>query len=221
MHGFEDKYHDTGIKPTPFSTNDYIYFIGSGEHTSSIDTKTNSAVYTPTNKIYIARALATEDAIRAAKIEYFTGIINAQSQWGTYSQAKPVLSAAPVTVSSFTKRFGKYYLAAACSFYGMCVGESVDGYSWTNPQTAVYTDIPPNQYGPAVVVYGNAWVPESLYSHSKAIPYTFSVWKSFGPNFMGYFYDFWFQGGNKTAVAPEKRFSFYNTKMNLYWPAGP
>lgn len=208
-HGFNDPYH-SGPK-----SNEYVYFVGSGEFESYEDSSTKS--YKPTGNIYLARLLASETALQSAQFEYYTGMARGVSLWGTYENAQPILTA-PGIVGSYTKRFGQYYMSASCGmdkvYQGMCVMRSEDGFTWKDPDIAYYTIAQSGGSMPSNLVYGHAWVPEAVYQDDNRIPYVFSVWKSID----GYFHDFWFPNGKKKPIKPEHRFLAYNTKMYLYKP---
>ena len=217
-HGYTDPYH-TG---SPASSN-YIYFIGSGETNSQ-----NKA----TGKIYLVRLPASENSLINAQFEYFKGKNkNGASEWGAYQEAKSILDTPifynkPPLASSFTKRFGKYYLAATCYYkswpwnpaYGMCVVSSKNGLTWQDFDFALYSDIVLEGGLPVSPsnVYGHMWVPELLYPDTDEIAYIFSVWKS--PK--GYFKDVFRIGGHESLIKAEHLFYNYNTKMFLYRPKG-
>lgn len=219
MHDFVDPRHGGASK-----SQDYIYFLGAGEMTSWIDAKTKSAHYKPSANLYLARLPAAEASLAKGQFEYYKGSLGGKSLWGSYDQAKPLLnSIAPILPGSFTKRHGRYYIAATCGLditagfapaHGMCILSSKDGYIWDKFDYAKYSDIVGKDVSAAWIVYGHAWVPLGLYPHDKAIPYVFSVWKY--PK--GYAADFWFKGGPKYPLPLAERFHFYNTKMYLYWP---
>jgi hypothetical protein len=216
-HGYSDPY-DAG-RP---GSSGYIYFIGSGE----TDSKNQ-----PTGSVYMARLPASESALINGQFEYFKGKnANGDSLWGDYADAVPILKTlvypfiGPPVVTSFTKRFGGYYLAATCHYnplnlmpaYGMCTAFSKDGVSWTTPEFALYSDIVLPDISPVALpgVYGHMWVPEALYPSPEAIAYLFSVWKS--PK--GYFRDFYRSGGPASQIKAEHLFYSYNPKMFLYRP---
>ena len=218
-HGYVDLFH-SGSPPST----DYVYFIGSGE------TDSNNK---RTGKVYLARLPASEQALFNADFDYFKGKDKSgKSLWGSYKEAKSILDI-PVywpewttpLVTSFTKRFGNYYLAATCYHkawpfsptYGTCISSSKDGIEWKNHDFALYTDIV--QPGLSAVkfptgVYGHMWVPEALYPDTNGIAYLFSVWKS--PQ--GYFRDYYRPGGPQASIKAEHLFYNYNTKMFLYRP---
>jgi hypothetical protein len=208
MHGFTDT-----LSAGPSSAN-YIYFLGSGE----LDTKVGllpTPHYTPTWKVFLARVLASQAALEGAGFQYYAGTVAGKPQWGSYATAVSLMAGA---ASSFTKRFGRYFVAAGVGG-GMGVAESLDGFFWGKLQYAAYTDLvaQPAVVGspsPAWLIYGHAWVPEALYPHPDAIAYVFSLWKS--PR--GYFDDFWFAKGPKSPVPLGESFPYYNTKMYLFWP---
>jgi hypothetical protein len=208
MHGFVDPRHADASK-----SQDYVYFLGSGERRSWIDNAAQAARYAPTANVYMARLPAREDALFKGQFEYYRGTVGGTSLWGTFDQAKPLLNTlVKVFPSSFTKRHGRYFLAASCGL-GMCVSSSKDGYLWDKADYASYSDVTGDDAA-TDFVYGYAWVPAGLYPHADAIPYVFSVWKGRG----GYAADFWFKGKPKEPIPLAKRFHFYNTKMYLYWP---
>ncbi len=212
MHDFVDSRHGGTSK-----SSDYVYFLGAAEVTS-----TKIALYNPTADLYMARLPASQAALAKGQFEYYKGTVTGKSAWGSYDQAKPwladVLPIAPIFPTSFTKRHGRYYLAAPCGpVHGMCIGSSKDGYIWDKLDYAMYSDLvghKPSGGASTKLVYGHGWVPAGLYPHASAIPYVFSVWKSAD----GYAADFWFKSRAKRPPPLDKRFHFYNTKMYLYWP---
>ncbi len=218
MHGFIDPRHSGTSKSL-----DYIYFLGSGEVTSWINKTTNAANYTATSNLYVARLPANESALAKGQFEYYRGVAGGKSLWGSYDQAKPLFNTiAPIFPTSFTRRHGRYYIAASCGLdftkgfapaHGMCVTSSRDGYKWDKHDYAKYSDLVIS-HPSTKLVYGHAWVPAGLFPHATAIPYVFSVWNAAD----GYAADFWFTGRPKYPLPLEKRFPFYNTKMYLYWP---
>lgn len=209
-HGFNDPYH-TGNPPSQR----YVYFIGSGE--TDVNNK-------PSGKIYLSRLLASETALLKAQFEYFKGMSKSRSsEWGSYQEAQSIYStedyflSGPPLASSFTKRFGKYYMAATCYYnlniipnHGMCIFSSKDGFTWQDPDFALYCEIGTS----AKNVYGHIWVPEFIYSSPDGIAYIFSVWKSR----KGYFKDFFRNGDPTVNIKAEDLFYRYNTKMFLYRP---
>ena len=236
-HGFVDPYH----RPGPYQSADYIYFIGSGEFESynkekDFPIRHTVAAYKPTGHIYLARVLASEWALQNAQFEYFTGrdIATHCSEWGIYDDASPIITLPGVIPSSFTKRFGKYYMAALCGLefpvnilgtevkwasQGMCVLQSEDGFVWKQEDYdyAEYSSTP-TSFIPGMV-YGHAWVPKAVYPSNDYIPYVFSLWKSI----YGYFDDFWFTSPvtlitKKHPIKTDHRFLDYNTKMYQYLP---
>lgn len=218
MHDFVDPRHGGSS-----TSQDYVYFLGSGEVTSSIDAATKAALYTPTAKLYMARLPSGEVGLSKGQFEYYRGTAGGKSLWGPYGLAEPLLNTGlPIFPTSFTQRHGRYYVAATCGLditagfapaHGMCVTSSKDGYSWNKHDYAKYSDIVGSDAA-AKLTYGHAWVPAGLYPHAKAIPYVFSVWKAPA----GYAADFWFKGRPKEPISLSERFHFYNTKMYLYWP---
>ena len=216
-HDYTDPYH----VGNPGSSN-YIYFIGSGETDSQNQ---------PTGKVYLARLLASETALFNAQFQYFKGHNQkGASEWGTYQEAKSILDTpiyyftGPPLVSSFTKRFDEYFIAASCYHqtppfspaYGMCVASSKDGFTWQDFDFALYSDIvlEDGLFVSPLNVYGHMWVPEHLYPDADEIAYIFSVWKS--PK--GYFKDVFRQDGPESRIKPEHLFYSYNVKMFLYRP---
>gem|GEM_PF-3919794 len=218
-NGYIDPYHAGSA-----DSSEYIYFIGSSE--------TNSQNH-HTGRVYLARLPASEHALINAQFEYYKGKdASGASEWGGYQEAASILDTfaypviGPPVVTSFTARFGNYYLAATCFYdaltffpsYGMCTASSKDGIEWKNPDFALYSDIVLNGSSPVKQggVYGHMWVPQAIYPAENEIAYIFSVWKS--PQ--GYFKDFYRKGGPESRIKAKHLFYQYNPKMFLYRPKG-